>query len=180
MSWKSLMSHLFDILTNILYSRWKRKKFNIEDIRLIVGNYNCPQNECTRVIPEMIKVLLGGKCGLTKNVICSNLPDVITTIQKYIGQTSLIEIWPSSGFADPHLTTPVWHGYIIFSVSPLQSFTAWPDGLTFYNEAETFRAIENTLNSKAHNNEITINQYWRVYSLFFVFQYIRKKLSHLS
>jgi len=128
-------------------------------IKSSVGEIKCPQGKCADIAKDLVEKLLASKCEIEEERRCNSLEESLSTINELLTDGALLVIWPNSGFWDATCKCPVWHSYIVFDSQPLQSFSAWESGLEFYDEKDTKDAIERTINSKDHNNVITIHKY---------------------
>lgn len=137
-------------------------KIDKDFIKATVGKTKCPQGECARVAEEMVNKLLASECSIEKEIKCVSLEDALRKINELLTEDALLVIWPNSGFMDATLNCPVWHSYIVYNSNPLQSFSAWENGLAFYDEKDTKDAIEKTINSEKHNKVITVHKYGRI------------------
>ena len=71
----------------------------------------------------------------------------------------MVVYWPEHGFAPGGI--PVKHGFIIYSVDPLLSFTAYggkPAAIVFFDEKQTLERIRNTVQSGPHGKYVDVNR----------------------
>ena len=115
-----------------------------QTIGAALQNFTATQGQCTCDIPKVINLLVGRQCHLKAGPRCTDLNGAIDAIEKLFHHCGLVPIWLEQGYFG---NCPVWHGYIVFSVSPLRSFTVWPGlcNLGFFDENQTRMKIQATI-----------------------------------
>lgn len=129
-----------------------------EYVRAKVGHIKSTGRECMKVTYEMVDLLLNGASSIATSLMCKDENKVIAELNRIAqDKNSLPSVWIAMGFDENR--HPGFHGLIVFNMNPLQSVSAWDQGIKIYNEAETFQFIKNSLSSVEHLNKVDVVQH---------------------
>ncbi|MEI8372083.1 MAG: hypothetical protein WCJ35_04515 [Planctomycetota bacterium] len=129
------------------------------EIRKALKNFEAVNGRCGLDTPEMVRLILGKPINLTHFEQCTSLEQAVTAIKKVFPEHGLVTYWPEHGFIPGGVS--VKHGFIIYSIDPLLSFTAYggkPAAIVFSNEKQTLERIQNTVQSAAHGKYVDVNR----------------------
>jgi hypothetical protein len=135
------------------------KVFAEQEIRTALKDFEAVNGRCTQDTPEMVRRILGKPVQLTYFELCTTSDEAVAAIKKVFPEHKLVVYWPEHGFGPGGV--PVKHGFIIFSVDPLLSFTAYdgkPAHLSFFDEKQTLERIRNTVQSAPHGKYVDVNR----------------------
>ena len=125
----------------------------------MLKDFEAVNGRCTQDTPEMVRLILGKAITLTNFEQCFSVEQAVAAIKKVFPGHKLVVYWPEHGFAPGGV--PVKHGFIIYSVDPLLSFTAYggkPAAVVFFDEKQTLERIRNTVQSAPHGMYVDVNQ----------------------
>ncbi len=127
----------------------KAKTFTQQEIRKALKDFEAVNGRCGQDTPEMVRLILGKAITLTNFEQCFSVEQAVAAIKKVFPEHKLVTYWPEHGFAPGGV--PVKHGFIIYSVDPLLSFTAYggkPAAVVFFDEKQTLERIRSTVQSR--------------------------------
>jgi hypothetical protein len=131
-----------------------------DEVRKKVGHYRTSGANCAPVAEQMIRDLFAGPCEYKETVRCKTLEEAINAIKTFTTDTTLASMYPSSGFDEKG--NPVWHAYIVYGASPLESCAPWSDKVDYYDECKTKDFIEKTLSCARHGNIIEVHKWGKI------------------
>jgi hypothetical protein len=137
----------------------KSKTFTEKEIRAALKGFEAVNGRCTQDTPEMVRLILGKAITLTNFEQCFSVEQAVAAIKKVFPEHKLVTYWPEHGFAPGGV--PVKHGFIIYSVGPLLSFTAYggkPAAVVFFDEKQTLERIRSTVQSAPHGKYVDVNR----------------------
>ena len=137
----------------------KAKTFTEQEIRKALKDFEAVNGRCTQDTPEMVRLILGTPIKLTHFEQCTSLEQAVTAIKKVFPEHGLVTYWAEHGFISGGVS--VKHGFIIYSVDPLLSFTAYggkPAAVVFFDEKQTLERIQNTVQSAPHGKYVDVNR----------------------
>jgi hypothetical protein len=140
-------------------ARSERKKFTESEIRKALKDFEAVNGRCVQDTPEMVRLVLGKTITLTHFEKCTSLEQAVAAIKKVFPEHGLVTYWPEHGFAPGGAS--VKHGFIIYSVAPLLSFTAYagkPATVSFFDEKQTLERIRSTVQSTPHGKYVDVNR----------------------
>ena len=121
--------------------------FSQEHIKKKLEGVKCPNGECSRVAQETSIKLLGKKSCFIGNTKCQSLDEALKTINNFLIGNGLAVLWVDTGLINPNnILYRAIHFYTVYNRKPLESFSIWESGLSFYDNKQTENEIRNTLN----------------------------------
>jgi hypothetical protein len=117
--------------------------FTKTEIENALLNFVAKQSKCEKDTPRIVCTLLQRCCKLQHAEKCTSFEEFLDAINNEFPEFGLVPFWPMDGYVG---SETVKHGYVVYSINPLCSFTAF-DGcgnLKFLNADETKDKVENT------------------------------------